>query len=175
MVECSKKLDHLDACLDMIFGVNDDDDPDSPATVVTVNVSKAPSGNSTVLKFSMTLEPSDSRKDDTSMLQQQPSNGTTHTALPPHLEAMSQVFERYTQENTQSLQSQLTSTQETLVATREGAMDLQRQALKLQDDLHDAQSEADEIKTKLEQTEANLGRQKYEFERKEESFKRVKD
>jgi len=170
VVECSKKLDHLDACLDMIFGVNDDDDPDSPATVVTVNVSKAPTGNSTVLKFSMTLEPS-SRKDD-SMLQQ-PSNGVA--VLPPHLEAISQVFERYTQENTQSLQSQLTSTQETLVATREGAMDLQRQALKLQDDLHDAQLEADEIKTKLEQTEANLGRQKYEFERKEESFKRVKE
>lgn len=171
VVECSKKLDHLDACLDMIFGVNDDDDPDSPATVVTVNVSKAPTGNSTVLKFSMTLEPS-SRKGDTSMLQQ-PSNGVA--VLPPHLEAISQVFERYTQENTQSLQSQLTSAQETLVATREGAMDLQRQALKLQDDLHDAQLEADEIKTKLEQTEANLGRQKYEFERKEESFKRVKE
>jgi len=54
-----KKLNHLAACLDMIFGVNEDSDPLN--TAVSVIVSKAERENSTdstVLKFSKTLEAS---------------------------------------------------------------------------------------------------------------------
>ena len=150
-----------------------EDDPDSPATVVTVNVSNGSSGeNSTELKFSMSLEPSSGNidNDDDTTMDIQPS-----TRLPPHLCEMSQIFARYTKENTRSLQSQLDTARNTLDATREGAMDLQRQALKLQDDLNDAQSDVVEAKTRQEQTESELGRQKYEFERREQSFERVKE
>ena len=170
-VEC-KKLDHLAVCLDMIFGVNEDD-PDSPTTVFTVSISKAAKDNSTVLKFTMSLEQSSqtgATTMSTAIIPQPPS-----TSLPPHLYAMSQIFARYTHENMRTLQSQLDSTHKTLVATREGAMDLQKQALKLQNDLQDAHSEADQATSKLERAEAELGRQKYVFDRKEESFERVKE
>jgi len=105
------------------------------------------------------------------LIMQQPIPST----MPSHLQAMSQVFARFSAENTRPLQSQLDSTRKTLAVTREGAMDLQRKALKLQDDLQDAQTEAEEAKTRHEQAEAKLERQKYEFERREESFERVKE
>jgi len=166
-----KKLNQLAACLDMIFGVNEEDSSDILSTAVSVSISKAERETSTVLKFSMSLE-SLSQSDETSLLTtQQPPAGT----LPPHLQAMSQVFAQFSAENTRPLQSQLDSTRKTLAATREGSMDLQRQALKLQDDLQDAQTEAEEAKSNQEQTETELGRQKYEFERREESFERVKE
>eukprot|EP00579_Thalassiosira_antarctica_P009476 CAMPEP_0201919124 /NCGR_PEP_ID=MMETSP0903-20130614/8109_1 /ASSEMBLY_ACC=CAM_ASM_000552 /TAXON_ID=420261 /ORGANISM="Thalassiosira antarctica, Strain CCMP982" /LENGTH=900 /DNA_ID=CAMNT_0048455587 /DNA_START=108 /DNA_END=2810 /DNA_ORIENTATION=+ len=168
-----KKLNHLAACLDMIFGVNEDSDPLN--TAVSVSVSKAERENSTdstVLKFSKTLEASNQNDELASSTIQQPMS---HTMPPTYIQAMSQIFARFAAENTGPLQSQLDSSRKTLAATREGAMNLQRQALKVQDDLQAAQTEAEEANSRQEVAEAELGRQKYEFERREESFERVKE
>jgi len=154
-----KKLDHLAVCLDMIFGVNEDSD--DQAAALSVIISKAERERSTVLKFSMTLEPSGQTDEMSWPTSQQPP---AHT-LPPYLHAMSRVFAQFAAENTRPLQMQLESIRKTLAATREGAMALQRQALKLQGL---AQTEAEEAKARQERAE-------YECERRDESFKRVKE
>jgi hypothetical protein len=161
------KLDHLAACVDAIFGVYDEDDETgSPTMAVSVCVSMTGGERATILKFSLSLEPSNEVDEESS---------STYAALPPHLRAMSQVFECFASERTTPLRSQVVSIRETLSATREGAMDLQRRAMELQDELQVARDDTEEAASRQRHAEDELARQRYEFERNAESFGRVKE
>ncbi|KAL3809958.1 hypothetical protein ACHAXA_011400 [Cyclostephanos tholiformis] len=161
------KLDNLAACVNAIFGVNDDcDDAGSPTMAVSVSVSTTGDDRTTILKFSKSLEPSNEVNDTPS---------STSATLPPHLHAMSQVFECFASEMTRLLRLQVNSTRETLAATREGAMYLQRRALELQDEVQVAKNIADEAVSRQRRAEAEIARLRYDFERRAESFERVKE
>jgi len=142
------KLDHLAECLDRIFWVTNDD------TLSTYSVSIMTGGTEgTSLKFSLSKEPTiDVRKEATSI-----------ASLPPHLCAMSQIFESYALEEMRPLRLQMDSTQETLIATREGAMGLQRRALELQDELHRTRNDAEDFALMREQAETEFKKQKYDL------------
>ena len=163
---CKSKLDHLADCIDMTFQVNK-----RASSRVSVSISKLAGDSSTVLKFCVSFGSSDDGKETAiSMTLQNPYP----TILPPHLQAMSQVFSQFASDTARPLQWQVGSTRETLAATREGAKDLQRQALALQDELYDAQVKAEEAALRREQAEAEFVRQREEFQRKVESFERTK-
>ncbi len=153
---CKNKLDHLAECIDMIFRVNK-----RASSHVSVSISKLAGDNSTVLKFCVSSGSSDDGKETTTLSTLQ---NPSPTILPPHLQAMSQVFSQFASDTARPLQWQVGSTRETLAATREGAKDLQRQALALQDELYDAQVKA----------EAEFARQTEEFQRKVDSFEHTK-
>ena len=154
------KIDHLAECIDRIFGVTNED------TVSSYSVSIMTGGTEgTSLKFSLSKEPTiDGHKDSTSM-----------TLLPPHLVAMSQIFESYALEEMRPFRLQMDSTHETLIATREGAMGLQRRALELQDELHRTRNDAEEFALIREQAETEFKKQKNDFERRADSFNRMKE
>lgn len=140
------KIDHLAECMDRIFGVTNED------TVFSYSVSIMTGGTEgTSLKFSLSIDPTiDGHKDSPSM-----------TTLPPHLVAMSQIFETYALEEMRPFRLQMDSTHETLIATREGAMGLQRRALELQDELHRTRNDAEEFALMREQAETEFKTQKY--------------
>lgn len=162
------KIDHLAECMDRIFGVTNED------SVSTYSVSITTGGTEgTSLKFSLSTEATiDGHKDSTSM-----------TSLPPHLVAMSQIFETYALEEMRPFRLQMDSTHETLIATREGAMGLQRRALELQDELHRTRNDAatefkkqkynllKSFSRKKEQYQAEMMRQKEEYERELRALK----
>ena len=168
---CTSKLDHLAECIDMLFGVHNKSA--TPATSVSVGISKLAGDSTTVLKFCLSFESSDEDDETTSALPtiQNPSS----TGLPPHLQAMSQVFAQFASETARPLHWQVGSTRETLAATREGAKDLQRQALVLQDELQDAQGKAEEAELRREQAETEFARQMCEFQHRVDSFEREKE
>lgn len=146
---CKNSLDHLAECIDMVYRVNKR--ASSPVASVSVSISKSAEDKSTVLKFCVSFESSDDSNETTAFSTiQNPSP----TMLPPHLQAMSQVFSHFASETSRPLQWQVGFTRETLAATREGAKDLQRQALALQDELYDAQRGAEEATLQREQAES---------------------
>jgi hypothetical protein len=162
------KLRCLMECMELVFGVNSEetgsDVADKDAFDTLVSISRT---NDCAAKLLFRKE--------SSALKQQASDSHPEQTLPAYLNEVSKIFEQYSRQNAQPVQSQLDSTRDTLAKTREGAMKLQKIALDLQDQLNNARLDADEAESRHTELEDAMGHQKHEYEKRLESLERVKE
>ena len=163
------KLHRLAECMELVFriGTDEEDIELKESFDSLVRISLTEQGTSELL-FQKSSETAKQAEPETSVQHDQQT-------LSPFLKEVSKIFEQYSKQTCQPLQSLLNSALDVLAKTRQGAMKLQKTALDLQDQLQNAKLEVEEAHIKQSQLEAQLNMQKYDFERHAESFDRVKE
>ena len=124
------KLDHLASCIESVFNSGDKDCHEPP--IFSVNIHSE--GGTTVLKLTKQFE---SSSDEVGL---EDAKGTDQSTLPPYLQGLSEIVERYASDKASNSRAQLAAARCELAKLRKGSVRLQQSLFELEDRLEEAHS-----------------------------------